>query len=416
MKMMYKGFAALAIVVIYSSLVTIALQVGGASIGVVPLLLYSSILGTATMLVLSYLQDRGKGFLMLLGDKKGLLILSITGVFAFAISTLLFTWGTLGTTPSVSAIVYRTYPLIIALLTPIVLRQKVSRRQLLSLIVGFASVGVIISNGSLTTINFSELPYIGLVLMAALVVALTTLVIKRYNASTTGFVLLANLASTAFALMVMLVFHIAVPVNLSVPSMLAILIVGGFDLGIGSLFFYYSYKVFSTSLVGLATLAIPFLTMGLSFALLGMQMQPYYFIAAGLLTVGLFIQGREMLKAPEWLKKEDPVGNYLQIFDVTSAFLNTKADAIHDTVRGNGRVLAVKMKNGEYETIRSIIHNDASLLEKKFFVYTNSARELVSEEENNFISEILGVQEDEIALMCAGDPDLGEKFLSKLSW
>ena len=117
---MYKGFVALAVVVIYSSLVTIALQVGGSNLGVVPLLFYSSIAGTVTMIVISYFQDRGKGFLSLLRDKKSLVILAITGVFAFAISTLLFAWGTLGTTPSISAIVYRTYPLIIALLSALV--------------------------------------------------------------------------------------------------------------------------------------------------------------------------------------------------------------------------------------------------------------------------------------------------------
>ena len=410
MKIMYKGLIALAVVVVYSSLVTIALQVGGTEIGVLPFLLYSSLAGTVTMLVISYFQDRGKGLLSLLKDKKSLVILSITGIFAFAISTLLFTLGTLGTTPGTSAIVYRTYPLIIALLTPITLRQKVSNRQLLSLIIGLAGVGVIIANGSLTTLNFSELPYIGLVLLAAIVVALTTLVIKRYNASTTGFVLLANIASTIFILVVILAFHIVIPINLSMSSALAVFVVGGFDLGIGSLFFYYSYKVFSTSFVGLATLAIPFLTIILSFVLLGTLMQPYYFAAAGLLTVGVLMQGNGVLRAPEWMKNNNSAENYLQIFDVTSAFLNTKMDTIHCTMNGNGRVLAVKMKSHEYEAMK----NDIAKLEQKLLVYTNSMEEFVSKEESKFISEILGLKEGETALMCAGNPDLGEEFFGKL--
>lgn len=411
MKMIYKGFIALAIVVVYSSLVTIALQVGGTDLGVVPLLLYSSIAGTATMLVVSYFQDRGKSFLSLLKDKKGLIILSLTGIFAFAVSTLLFTWGTLGTTPSISAIVYRTYPLIIALLTPITLRQKVTGRQLLSLIVGFASVGIIISNGSLTTINFSELPYIGLVLSAAVAVALTTLVIKRYNASTTGFVLLANAVSTIFALIIVLIFHIAVPINLSGPSILAILIVGGFDLGIGSLFFYYAYKVFSTSLVGLATLAIPFLTVVFSFSLLGTSMQPYYFVAAGLLTIGVLMQGKDVLRAPEWLKKEGSAQSYIQIFDVTSAFLHTKVAEIDAIMKGNGRVLAVKLDSGVYDRIKDTLQGEKLQFGDSILVYTSSDRHLISEEESSFISEILGLDQGEIALMSAGNSDSGEKFL-----
>ena len=231
MKIIRKGFLALTIVVLYSALVTVALQIGGSSIGAVPLLLYSSVVGGVTMLVFVYIKDRGRDFLSLLKDRKSLLVLAITGLFACAVSTLLFTWGTLGTTPSASAVVYRTYPLMIALLTPLALRQRVSGKQLLSLTLGLVGVGVLLSNGSLTMINYSAAPYIALVLSAALVVAVTTLVIKRYNASITGFLILANTTSAVFAIAIVLVFHIYVPINLSTPTILSILLIGGLDFG-----------------------------------------------------------------------------------------------------------------------------------------------------------------------------------------
>ena len=206
MKTISRGFFALIFVVLESALVTIALQVGGSSIGAVPLLLYASIAGALTMLVVAYLQDKGKEFISILRDRKTLLILALTGIFTFAIGTLTLTWGTLGTTPSISAIVYRTYPLIIAILTPMTLRQKVNTRQLLGLALGFISVGIVLSNGSLTSINFSELPYIALVLFSALTVVVSTLIIKAYNTSTTAFILIGNIASLIFVLPIILIF------------------------------------------------------------------------------------------------------------------------------------------------------------------------------------------------------------------
>ena len=411
MKIIYKGFFALAFVVLYSSLVTIALQTGGNSIGALPLLLYSCVVGTATMLVVSYFQDRGRGFISLLKDKKILLILAVTGIFAYAISTLLFTFGTLGTTPSVSAIIYRTYPLIIALLTPLTLKQRVSSRQLLSLIIGFASVGIVLTNGSFTSINLQELPYIGFVLLSALAVAITTIIIKKYNASTIGFVILANAASTIFTVFIILIFHISVPINLSISTILSIIVIGAFDFGIGSLFFYYSYKVFSTSLVGMSTLAIPFLTIILSFVLLDTSIQPYYFFAAVVLTIGILLHEKGALHAPERVK-ESPGLQKMTVYDVTSAFIENHTKDIYECIRGNGRALAIKLEgNVKYEKE----HYEQLFKQRNYIVFTSrEPHHGIRKEEIEFINEIIGLKEGETALIAIGDPKNIESIFEEL--
>jgi drug/metabolite transporter (DMT)-like permease len=401
MKIIHKGIFALIFVVLYSALVTVALQVGGSSIGAIPLLLYSSLFGTAIMLIVAYFQDRGRGLTLLLKDRKSLLILIITGVFAYAVSTLLLTWGTLGTTPSVSAIVYRTYPLIIALLTPFTLKQRVSGRQFLALLIGLVSVGIVMANGSITAINLSELPYIALVLLSALAVAATTIVIKKYNASTSGFVVIANIASAFFAVFLVLIFHISVPVNLSLPAVLSIFLIGGLDLGIGSFLFYYSYKTFTTSLAGLSTLVIPFLTIIFSFLILGTPLLPSYFLAASLLTAGIFLQERNALHAPERLKTNKTPKN-MQIYDVTSAFAGDHTKDIYSHIKGGGRALAIKLHEGEhYDKMHMRIFGKRGCIA---FTSTHPYKG-VSKDEIEFLNKIIGYEKGEVILIAVGDPN-----------
>ena len=398
METLYKGILALCFVILESALVTIGLQVGGAAIGAVPLLFYSSIVGIATMFIVIYYQDRGRALKVFLKDRKGLIMLFLTGLFGFGVGTLALTLGTLETTPSMSAIVYRTYPLIIAVLTPLTLRHRVSRKQLFALLLGFVGVGIVLSNGSLTTINFSELPYILLVLFAALTTAISTLSIKAYNTSTTAYTLLGNVSSLFLTVLLILIFHISVPISLSLPAILSIFLIGGIELGVGCVLFYYCYKIFSTATAGLGMLTIPFLTVILSFVLLGTEIHIYYFVAAGILTLGILLQEGKILNAPELLKKRDAL-KHIQIYDVTSAFIENST--IYSYIRGGGRALAIRSEVGKY---RGDAHEH--LFKKKdCIVFTNLKPHIaVRREEIDFINEMVGFREGEMLLIAVGEP------------
>ena len=128
-------------------------------------------------------------------------------------------------------------------------------------------------------------------------------------------------------------------------------------MGIGAALFYYSSKVFSTSTFGVSTLATPFLTIVLSFALLGSPMKFYYFLAAILMGIGILLQDKDALRAPERLKKvKNP--KHVQMYDVTSAFVEAQAEDIKAYVKGGGRALAIKLKDArDYIRRRRVVYH-----------------------------------------------------------
>ena len=111
-------------------------------------------------------------------------------------------------------------------------------------------------------------------------------------------------------------------------------------------------------------------------------------------------------------KNKNSIKNCLLIFDVTGAFLNTKVEAINRTMKGNGRVLAVKLDHDIYCRLKENMNYGSLVSGGELFVYANSDRHLVSEDENNFVSEILGANQYETVLMSAGNPGASEELFN----
>lgn len=412
MKTFDKAIFALIFVVVETSFTTIALQIGGSSIGALPMLLYTSVVGMATMLVVAYVQDRWKGLFSIFRSKGNLPVISMAALLGYPIYLLLLTLGTLGTTPSVSGIVLRTYPIFIAILTPLALRQRVSSKQLGALLLGFVSVYVIFSSGSLVHVNTAQLPYILLVLGASLATALPAILLRRYNVSVSGFIVLADAISIALAIPAILILHVSLSSSLSLPVLVSVLYIGAIESSIGGLLFYYCYKVFTTSLVGNAMLAIPFLNILFSFLLLGTPMEPYYFIAAILLSIGIFVQGRESLRAPEHLKRKSALKN-LQIFDVTGAFENNYGEGLYPYVQGSQKALAIKLKEGMAydEGMHGEIFSKRNCLAFTCAKPHSDTRA----GEIEFVNDMLGLKGGENALVCMGDPASLEDGFAELT-
>ncbi len=412
MKIKYKGLMALALVVFEASLAPIAFQIGGSSIGAMPFLLYSLLATAAVMAIVSYLQDRGRGFLALFRNRNLLLMLCMLGIFSYGISRWALTVGTVGTTPSISGILYRTYPLMVIAMTPLLLGQKVSGRQLVALVLGFASVGIVLSEGSITSINFHELPYVALILVSASGVALSAVLVNKYNLGSSGFILFASLVSVLFISPIMLLMHISLPTNLTPATLASIVLIGAIFGGIGSTLFYYSYKIFNTSFTGFIMLTVPFFTVVLSFLLLGTPMESYYFVAAGFLVAGMLIHGGNQISAPVHVKKRSTLMN-LQIFDVTGAFANNSSEGIGSRIAGGSRAFAIRLGGTTFD---EEYHNAIFSRHKCVAFVTTRPHTGAREEEIEFVNDILGLRGEDAALIGIGKPeDLEDSFDEFLS-
>ena len=192
MKISQKGFAALLVVVLQAALLPIALQVGGSGIGIIQFLLYTSIIAAVTCITASYFDDRLNGFFSLFRSRKTFAIVLAAALLGYPITLLLFNIGVIGTNSSIGGIVWRSWVLMLAMMTPFVLKQRVSFKGIAALLIGFIGVSIAASNGGILSISAGELPYVLALLVSGFAIAASIVAVKGRNISTTGFVAFAT--------------------------------------------------------------------------------------------------------------------------------------------------------------------------------------------------------------------------------
>jgi drug/metabolite transporter (DMT)-like permease len=409
MKILYGGLIALGLALTELALLPVVLSIGGSGIGVVPQLFYAFLIGTITSLVVSYAVDRMAGLMKILRSGRFLLIIVVAGLLNNVISQLMLGVGTLGTNPIVAATVFRVWVIMSAVLVPLVLRQKVTKVQLLATIIGFAGIYVIATGGTLLSINASSVPYVAILLGSALCVVYPNLAMKKYNVDVFGAIAIFNMASLAFILAIALATGTSVLVPLNESVIIAVLFLGIAAYGIGSSLYYYALKTFGPLFIGNSILAVPFLTILFSALILDTPVHLYYIAAAVLLSAGIFMQQR-LSKAPEHIKKRHSLADELRIFDVTSAFVNNRGDVISRLIEGDNKAFAIKINGHEGFT------REHSCLFDKYgcVAFTNTeAHSEVRKKELDFVNEIMDAKPGETVVIGIGSTDGLERSFSE---
>jgi drug/metabolite transporter (DMT)-like permease len=336
------------------------------------------------------------------------------GLAGFAFAGLIF-YGLIYSEQFISAtlatVIYRMQPLLMLLFVPFILRERVSKTQIAALLLAFVGIYIAVSGGSLLKISSADTGTIMMLFGMVVVSTFAGVFIKRYTSNMESTMFMFNSVSLVFAT-VLFLYTGAHLFALNAYSVAALLYMG-IPTSVGVTYFYFkAFRTLKTTFVTNFYCLSPFITAVFASILLNEAIQPYYLAIAALVIVGIFIQ-RFDKKGGTYVAKSrssNPIGDYLQIFDVTSAFLNTKVDAIGNTMKGNGRVLAVKLDRDTYDRIKDSMDRERLNQENSIFVYANSDGHLVSEEENSFISDILGVSQNETVLMSAGRPEASEEF------
>ncbi|MDE1869870.1 MAG: EamA family transporter [Candidatus Micrarchaeota archaeon] len=408
MKTSQKGVVALIIIILQAAFLPIALQIGGETIGIIQFIFYTSVIAAVVCLAASYFDDKWKGLYDLFSTKKTLVIATIAALLGYPITLLLFNIGIIGTNASVGVVVWRSWVLILAVMTPITLRQKVSVRSVAALVIALVGIYIIASSGSILNIGSAELPYIVALIASGAAIAGSVVIIKGYSISPTGFVAFANVVAVLFMLPIIAIYH--APLIMSIPNAawLPILFMGVINSALASILFYQVFKMFKTTTVGNAMLVVPYLTIPLSYLILGTAIQGYYIIAAIVLSVAILIQQGDRLRAPERIKLLQE--QKMQIFDVTSAFIDNKSPIISKHISGENRALAIKL---DIKKAKLFIQGEFLLGESLLFIHTRPHRD-VRPEEIDFLREILGLQSENIALIGMGQPEMVEKAFKEV--
>ncbi len=309
---------------------------------------------------------------------------------------------------SLATVLFRTSPLLMLPLLPLMLREKLTKYQIAALSLAFIGIYIGATGGTLTGIFANaNLFVVGFVIVLALVYAVSTVMVKKYMIDMGS---LLTIAAAALSLLFAILYFAGGggTINLNIPILASILF-----LGIGSNFlFYYMYfvglRILKTTFVTNFISLSPFLTFTFASVLLGEAIQPYYVAIAVLVGAGILIQHFDKLGGTYLAKKKHHEPSGFTIFDVSGVFVNTAELTINTAIRRGGRVLALKLDgrhaNKVEELVKSRNYSD---------VFTDRKSGITAEA--NFVREVLSADKDDMVVMKAGQTEESEQFFDELS-
>ena len=407
------GYLFITIAVLELSLLPILSSTGAATLGTVPLLFLTFLTGTIVSAMLVLYKKRTKALVDMFSKRNAILTLSISGLLNFAIAQAFLTLGVLGANPIIASLVLKLWPIFMALMLPFVLRTKVKPAQFIALTIGFLGVYILITNGTLAFNGDVGLAIAVLLIVAStLATASSNVIIRARNYDMYVQIFIFNLMSFLFFAFLFIggnqfqLLH-----NLTSSDILSFLFLGGITYSIGAFMFFYALKVLNPVFVANATYATPFLTIALSSLLLGTKLYDYYFYAAGLILVALLIQRKYATTSERYAGGKTPSKNNV-LFDVTGVFVNNTGKVISASIEGNGRAMAIKM---EMKTLTDIGQEQIKSNRQCILFSTADPHSEVRNDEINYVNEIVGIKENEVAIIGIGNEKEVEGALTELT-
>ncbi len=403
------GYLFIGLAVLELSFLPIISSVGASSIGTIPLLFLTFLVGSIVSFSLLLYKKRLGVLKSIASNRRLLAIIAIAGLLNFAFAQLFLTLGVLGTNPIIASLILKLWPIFMALMIPFTLKTKVNTNQLVALAIGFFGVYILITNGTLyPTGNLGSLIFVLFIFASTLATAVSNIIIRSQNYDMYVQVFLFNLASfLLFSMLIALGYGGAWFARISTYGIVSFLFLGCITYSLGAFMFFYALKVLNPLFAGNATYATPLLTILFSMLLLGTQLHLYYFYALAFILLALFIQQNYASKAPQYISRRASGKSLL--YDVTSAFVNNKNSEISHYMQGSGRALAMKVNKN------SIKYDNGASFRKDCIVFTNEKpHHQILREELDFVKEIIGLAENEIALIGIGKASSIEEAFNEI--
>jgi drug/metabolite transporter (DMT)-like permease len=338
-------------------------------------------------------------------NKRALIIVAFAGLLNYAGAQLFLTLGVLGTNPIITTIVLKLWPIFLAIMIPFVIKTKVEWPQIFALLIAFSGVYLILTNGTLISLNVLELPYIGFLVLSTFFTAFSNLIIKSQNNDIYSEVFVFNLASLLFIALLIFTLKVPLSLNMDLASIASILFLGMITYCVGALLFFYTLKALDPLVAANASYSTPFLTILFSFLILGTPLKIYYLYAVALIILALIIQNKYSKRAPRYIgtKAHRP----LALYDITGAFVENTHPQIYQYIQGTGRALAAKIRISKYLEFENKNNYDC-------IVFTNKNHpDSIRKGEMEFIENIVCPGPDELIIMGIGNADSVEKAIAE---
>ncbi len=305
---------------------------------------------------------------------------------------------------ALATVVYRTYPILMLAFLPIVLKERISKYQVVALSLGLIGLYVAVSGGSVGFAVGSSTEIIVFLIAIAIAGALATVLIKKYSYDMESSMFIFNFANAIF-FSLMFIFEGLPFYTVPLSDVISILYVGiVYNVFVGFMY-YRAMRMLKTTFVTNVYFLSPFITFVFAYFILGESIAPYYVVIALLVTVGILIQKLDRVGGT--YKPDNLSESKLVIFDVTGAFVGSDEEAIEKAIDRGGRVLATKINSNYRNFLGAVVSKNR---------YENVFTDMqVSDRESVFVKDILGVQEDEVAVIKVGNTEDAEGFFSHLS-
>lgn len=341
--------------------------------------------------------------------KKSLLMLLAVGIFNYGYADFGMIYSQRFISSALASVVFWSYPLLMLPMLPLILRERVTKKQVTALSIAFVGLIIVLAGGtqvySSSTFAATVLG-ISIVLSCSIATAVSLAVIKKYVVDTRSAILFFNLTSAIVFGLVFAVQGVGFS-TLNAREITAILYVGVVYNVLFAFMYYLSLKMLKTTLVTNSYLIVPFISFIFALLLLGEKILLSYVILACFVTAGLLIQ-RFDKKGGSYIAERRVALKNLPIFEVTGVFANTNDKGIADAIRKGGSVLAAKLNRNNSNAIQEVV-------EKKKWQNVFTDESVAISKEIDFLKDILNAGKADFVLVKVGNTEENEVFFSQVA-
>ncbi len=405
MEIRAKGYAYLIVSLLTGAMLPVVLDLAtGMNTAEFLMLAYMvSIPASYGLVVAARKRDRLAAYLK---DGRALALIVAIGALSYIPSEYILSYAEHYVTASLATAVYRSWPLLMLLLIPHFLKERLSKFQIVSLGLAFAGIFFALTGGTVSLQDGGQyVPIVMLLVFGAFCYGLGGILMKKYVFNVESAIFLFNLS--LFVLFAAVFLLSGSPVSgLSAADVFAVFYVGIAVNIVGYYGYFAALRLLKTTLATNAYFLSPFLTFVFADVILGEAIAPYYILIAALVSVGLFVQKLDRVGGSYAQRSSGARG--LKIFDVTRAFVSGEERAVLSAIERGEKVLAMKVHARHRGTVMAMLEREA-----RGNVYADLGA--FGSEVREFINEIVGKGEEEMVVLISGTPTEGEAFLADLA-
>ena len=364
------------------------------------------LISVPSSVLLVFLFKKQKGLLEVLRNKKMLGIVALISLLNYGFQDFGMLYSEHLISPSLASVIFNSYPIMMLLFLPVLIKEKVSRYQIVALGLGFIGISIILAGGLTSSLQGVNVIGVILALGVALTTALSLSLVKRYVVDIQNAIFFfCSFSLVMFTITFFLAGMPAYPISYT--EMLAVLYTGIIYSVIFGFIYYMALNTLKTTIVTNFYFLAPFLTFAFSYLFLGEQIPSYYVLTAVLISAGILIQKFDKIGGTFKPDDETEFKEFL-LYDVTGVFTETREDSIRTAIKEGGRVLATKL-----DRIHKGLIEDLSSSGSYSKIFTERNDEIM--EEAPLVRNIVHAGEGEIIVVKAGGKDDVMIFFRALS-